>query len=240
MRALDRVIAILEAVAAGGGSTKPAQAATRAGLSLSTVARVMREMSDTGLLERTEHGAYVLGRRLIAIARVAADQNPLIAVALPEMESLRDTTGETVSLHIQAGDHRVCIAEVQSQAPVRRVVPVGMTLPLHLGATGNVILAHTSPAFQDAYVRSAGLGQTDARALRARLESIKAIGWASAVDAWADGVSGIAAPIFDHGVLVAALSASGPSSRWTEAAMQSHVGDTVEATRRISERLARF
>jgi DNA-binding IclR family transcriptional regulator len=238
VRALDRVIAILEVVAAAPNSARPAQAASQSGLSLSTVSRVMREMADAGLLERSDSGTYVLGRRLIAIARQGSDANPLLAVAIPEMEGLRDLTGETVSLHVRAGENRVCIAEVQSRAAVRRVVPVGLTVPLHLGATSASILAFLPEEEQRQVLVAAGLTKAERARLEARLTQVRNDGLATAVDAWQEGISGMGAPIFDGHAVVAALSVSGPSGRLTQERMDAYASALHAVATRVSERVS--
>jgi DNA-binding IclR family transcriptional regulator len=237
VRALDRVIAILDVVASSPASVRPAQAAARAGLSLSTVSRVMREMADAGLLERSDGGDYVVGRRLIAIARAGADGNPLIAAALPEMEHLRDMTGETVSLHVRAGENRVCIAEVQSREAVRRVVPVGLTVPLHLGATSSAILAFLAADDRTRVTTTAKLTDPEVEALERRLQNVRDHGIASAVNGWQSGVAGMGAPIFDERGVVGALSVSGPSSRLTLERMDQLADQVRAAAHRISERI---
>ena len=234
MRALDRVVAILEAVAANQGDARPAWAASMVGLSPSTVARLMRQMADVGVLDRTDSGGYVLGARLLAMARAAAEKNPLIGVALPEMEALRDLTGETLSLHLQTDDRRICIAEVQSRAAVRRVVPLGLSVPLHMGATGQVILANTAGEFRAAYIAQLHLAADQAEAIGRRLNEINRAGYASAVGAWQEGVSGLAAAVFNNGLVVGFLSVSGPSERWTEDTMAHHSSAVMAAAARIS------
>ena len=53
MRALERLIAILEAVADHSSDATTTSISTRVGLSLSTTARLVRELEQEGLIERT-------------------------------------------------------------------------------------------------------------------------------------------------------------------------------------------
>ena len=116
-------------------------------LPLSTVARLMRQLSDAGLLYRSEPDSrYALGYRVFALAAAGVSRIDLAEVALPVMRQLRDASGETTSLHVVRGTQRVCIAEMQSHAQVRRVVPPGSTNQLAGTATGDVLLVGASPA----------------------------------------------------------------------------------------------
>jgi DNA-binding IclR family transcriptional regulator len=236
MRALDRLVTILEAVAADPGSLSVTQIASRADLSLPTASRLVHDLSDQRLLERLADGTYRIGSRLLAIARLG-DRQVLVELAVPVMRDLVEQTGETVSLHIRSGAERVCVAEVQSPQPVRRVVPVGLALPLHYGATGEVLLAGLEGKDLDAYLAGLDSG-LDRGELRRHLDAIRAQGWTMAVDAWTEGVSGIASPVRAGGSVAASLSVSGPSARWDRAAMRAAADAVVTAAKRISEVLA--
>ena len=142
MRALERLIAILEAVADDSVAATTTAISTRVGLSLSTTSRLVKELEQEGLIERSyENGPFTLGGRFLALARSAIQPASLLNAALPVMEELRDLTQETVSLHIRQRDVRVCIAQVESRRQVRRVVPVGYEVGINVGATGEVLLA---------------------------------------------------------------------------------------------------
>ncbi len=238
MRALDRVITLLEAVAANAGPVSTAVVSRRVGLSLSTVSRLMRELADAGLLDREiGTGDYVLGSRLVAMARSGAESSNLLRVALPVMESLRDLTQETVSLHVRNGDNRVCIAEIQSLQPVRRVVPQGLVVQLHRGATGEALLARLPDSVREDYLSRITLSQQEKRQLRERLDAIRRKGWEMAVDSVTLGVAGLAAPILAGDTPIASLAVSGPSFRWTETSMSRYVEPLMEAVRHISLRM---
>ena len=63
MRALERLIAILEAVADDSVAATTTAISTRVGLSLSTTSRLVKELEQEGLIERTyENGPFTLGR----------------------------------------------------------------------------------------------------------------------------------------------------------------------------------
>jgi DNA-binding IclR family transcriptional regulator len=239
MRALERLIAILEAVADDSASATPTVIAARVGLSLSTTARLVRELEQEGLIERTyENGPYTLGPRFLALARAAIQPASLLNAALPVMEELRDLTQETVSLHVRQRDLRVCVAQVESRRQVRRVVPVGFEVGINVGATGEVLLADFPKPDLDAYVDSLRLSPADRAALEVRLEQIRRDGWALTVDLVEQGLSGIAAAVKAGGQTVAALSISGPSGRWTVSVMRGFAPDVLGAAERISLRLA--
>ncbi len=238
MRLLDRITAILEAVAGSPDPLPPAMVARALKLPLPTVSRLMRELAGQRYLHVEERSnGYSLGSRPLAWG-YAARPARLMTTIVPEMERLRDATGETVSLHIRSDDLRVCIAEVQSLESVRRVVPIGLIVPLHFGATGRVLLAFALPDFITAYVGKLDLGVKAERALLKELEVIREQGWAMAVDSWISGLSGLAAPVRDGSTVVASLVASGPNTRFTRKVMSRHVDDILATSRRASALLS--
>ncbi len=238
MRALQRLVAILEAVAHDGAPASMTLVADRVGLSLSTTARLMRELEQEGLLERdAAGGAFSLGSRLLALARNAIQPSDLLDAALPVMRELRHLTNETVSLHIRRQHLRVCVAEVESTLQVRRVIPVGFTVPLKNGATSEVLIAGFGPGELANWLEATGLSRKQCRELELRLREIRRDGWALSVDTVEPGLAGIAASVHDGSRIVAALSVSGPSARWTVSVMRSLTEDVVGAANRISQQI---
>jgi IclR family acetate operon transcriptional repressor len=237
MRALDRVVAILECVAqnSADGWTLTAIAAA-SGINLPTTSRLVKDLTAAGLLIRAESTAtYRLGPRLVAMGKLASRRGMLLDIAPVHMDWLRDKTRETISLHIRVAGHRVCVAEVQSPEEVRRVVPAGLTLPLHTGATGLALLAHLTHDDREEYL--AGVDDTVRERLENSINETRTAGFAWAVDALARGVSGVAAPITEAGSAVAVLSVSGPSFRWTEARMREFAPELVDQARQVSREL---
>lgn len=229
MQALDRVTAILEAVAASRPPPTARQVADRTGLSLSTASRLLLQMADRGLVHRAARDrSYTLGPRLLAIVRAGAGAYDFTASARDVMEQVRDATGETVSLHIRRGGERVCLQVVESQEAVRRVVPVGMALPLLHTATGEVLLAGAPPAERKLYVAALGLRSQEEQALLDRLDRIRMQGWTLVVNGAIHGVVGLSAAVRHAQETVAALSVSGPADRFTRDRALHHV-DTLLA-----------
>lgn len=238
MRILDRITSILETVANSPRPMPAAEVARALQLPLPTVSRLMRALAQRRYLNVEERtNAYSLGARPLAWG-YAARPAKLMTELAPEMERLRDATGETVSLHIRSDDLRVCVGEVQSRQSVRRVVPVGLAVPLHFGATGLVLLAFASAEFIAAYVEKLGLEEEATATLMQQLEETVERGWAMAIDSWITGLAGLAAPVWEGGRVAGSLVASGPSQRFTQAVMEGHVDNILAASKRASARLS--
>lgn len=234
MQSLERVIALIEAVATNQGSLTASVAANRVQLAPSSTSRLLREMADVGVLRKLDDGSYVLGARTLTIAGLAASPQGMLATIEMECARLRDLTGETVSLHVRSGTQRICFVEVQSTADVRRVVRVGSAMPLYSGATGRALLAGLSSEELDEYLTDLAPEPESETELRHVVDEVRRAGWNLGVDTWLAGVSGIAVPVPAGGRSFAALGVSGPSFRWDADAMQRHVPDVMRTAERIA------
>jgi IclR family acetate operon transcriptional repressor len=238
MQALTRLVSILELVAASSGPAAPAEIAQRVDLPLSTVTRLMRQLADEDLLFRTETGHYMLGSRIFALASVGLAGIDFVEVVRPTLTALRDRSGETVSLHVMRGTQRVCVAEVQSDRQVRRIIPPGTINGLCGTATGEVLLAGASAAEIDAAARSAGLDAAERAALDTRLAQIRRRGYAIN-DHFGDDLTGISTPLRSGTETLAAISISGPSGRFGHAVAARFAETLLQETEALSRRLAR-
>jgi DNA-binding IclR family transcriptional regulator len=240
VQSLNRLVTILEAVAAKGPAVSAAQVAESVGLSLSTVSRLMIQLADVGLLHRSARDRrYTLGPRLYALARAADSQIDVTAIARPLLEQLRDATGETASMHVARGRQRVCILEVPSHHAVRRVVRVGMAEPVFGSATGAVLLAARLPHEQAEELDALDVDPAERRRFEALVAHAAETGWALAADAWVPGLTGLSAAVRDGSTTFAAISASGPSSRFTAEIAESHVDTMLRTAEQISAQIGR-
>lgn len=114
----------------------------------------------------------------------------LADLARPALERLREATGESVQLYVRRGDRRLCVTALESPHGLRTIVPVGALLPLDRGSAGRVLTG-------------AGVaGQQH--------------GWVESVEERQRGVASVSAAVHDgNGVIVAAVSVSGPVERTT-------------------------
>lgn len=216
--------------------------ADKVGLHKSTVHRMLATLEYKGFVARnpsTER--YRLGMRIWELAAHLSNSDDPAILLLPEMERLRDALGETVSLYVRDGKERIRIQAVQSSQPVRRVAPVGVRLPLYVGASSKVLLAYSDeetvrlvlddPEWPDSIDRESYLAQ---------LAEIRKAGYATSYEEREAGAAAVSAPIMDRsGRLAAALSVSGPSGRLTQDVMRAHAPAIIEAARRMGMMLGK-
>lgn len=204
---LDKAVHVLRSVADGPRSLGSLQAAT--GLPRATAHRLAVALETHGLLRRDHEGRFDLGPELAALGRVASERFPLAELALPILERLRDTTGESAQLFVREGQHRRCVLSLQSPHALRWIVPEGVLFPLELGSAGHALQGEAGGH-----------------------------GWVESVEEREAGVASVSAPVVGpEGGIVAAISVSGPVDRITRAPGDRHGEAVADAAREIERRL---
>jgi DNA-binding IclR family transcriptional regulator len=183
----------------------------------STTYRYVSLLREFGFLMESPRGKYSLGPRALGMARAAQAAVNHAELARPVMEVLAHDTGETIFLVRRVGDHAICIGRCDPVNPVRIFLEIGSAVPLHVGASPKILLAHLPARERDAYIarvvdRDPALRRNRAR-LCAELERMLAHGSGITIDEITPGVWACAAPIVEDAKVVAALSIAGPAFR---------------------------
>lgn len=138
----------------------------------------------------------------------------LANLARPALAELRATTGESVQLYVRRGGGRLCVASLESPHGLRTIVAVGALLPLEVGSAGKVL--REEPA-------------------------VLARGWAESVGEREAGVASVSAPVVDPGpagLVLAAVSVSGPIERTSRAPGRRYASAVMTAARQIEAVIA--
>jgi DNA-binding IclR family transcriptional regulator len=212
--------------------------AERVGLHKSTVHRMLSTLEDRGFVERDSGtDRYRLGFRVWELsAHLTSSDDPAV-IWQPEMERLRNTLGETISLYVRSGGERIRIQAVQSNQAVRRVATVGARLPLYVGASSKVLIAFADePTQEEIWTELEAIKPpvVNRHMFECQMIEIRRNGYATSTEEREPGAAAVSAPIFDrHHRLIAALSVSGPSSRLTPERMREIAPVVMEAAGRM-------
>lgn len=238
MQSLDRLLTILETVAEADAPPAAVDIAATTGLSLSTVSRLVIDLTRSGLLYRADGDrTYALGPRLFALAHSAISQFDLPALARPVLEAVRDSTGETTSMHVMRGPLRVCVFETRGVHKICRVLSVGTAESLCGSATGRVLLAGASPRERDEILDGWDLTPEDRREQEHLIAAAAERGYALVVDEVIEGITGLSCPVRVANQTLAAISVSGPSWRFTAEVAESYLPELRRAAAEIGARI---
>lgn len=187
----------------------------------STVFRVMSTLLDMGYVVRDTDRSY---RISVAVGKLLGEDinsDILRSLALPYMLELRNKYGETVNLATLHFDKVVYSEVVPSEFALRLQESRGASIPVHASALGKAILAFTPSKIVEKMVRGYRLESvtaktiTDTDFLIAELKRVRASGFAFDRGEGSPLATCVGAPILDaQGIAVAALSISGPTSRF--------------------------
>jgi len=193
------------------------------GWSKSSVSRLLAALEDGGLVRQDPmSGRYAPGLQLVALAGAALAGDALYQVARPHVLRLAAESGETANLSVLDQGQLLTIDEAPSAQLIKFSGWVGMRHPLHGSSSGKVLLTGLSDERREA-ILDAGLPiitprtTTDRGHLLRELDRVRVAGYALSVEELAEGLTSVAAPVWDHrGAVTAAISAAGPSFRFTE------------------------
>jgi DNA-binding IclR family transcriptional regulator len=190
--ALERALAILGAFERQQGAISLAQLAELTDLHKSTILRLMISLEEHGYIRHRPDGLYSIGPTMFHLGVKYEKSQTGRDILMPALEALVQAGTESASFHVREGERRLCVYRVDSHHSTLDTVAAGMYLPLDRGAAGHVLLnnsAHPTPRFG----LELSKGERDPAC-------------------W-----GLAAPVYGRdGMLLGALSLSGPKERFTK------------------------
>ncbi len=224
---LDKAVVVLHTIAESPCGL--AELCLRTALPRATAYRLAAALEVHRLLARDDEGRWRLGP---AVTELAARVNdPLLAAGAVVLPTLREATGESVQLYRREGTSRVCVAALEPAAGLRDTVPIGARLPMTAGSGAKVLLAYSDAAIQQAVLPSAKFTDRVLAEVRRR-------GWAQSVAEREPGVASVSAPVRDgRGVVIAAISVSGPIDRIGRRPGARWAADLLSAAEAMTRRL---
>lgn len=243
-QAVDRALAVLEALAGAPAPVGVSEIAHRTELSVSTAHRLVRTLLKAGFVDQDPvTDRYQLGPALVPLGR-SAEARLGLAHALPVLDDLARATGESVNLGQRLGNEVLVVLQVASSQSLRFDQRPGTRVPMHTSAMGKCLLAwDTEP--DDAVDRLgdlAGLTErtiTDRARLASELHDVRARGWAINDEERVAGVRALAVPVHDGaGHPIAAIAVQGPTVRLVPAHYDDVVRELHAAAARLTPLLA--
>lgn len=215
VRSVQRALEILNLLSEDRPQITIRDIVDNTGLAKTTSIRLAQTLVNAGLLWATESG-YMAGPglwRWAHLARNAWELPPEFRSMITDMAREHE---ETVNLYIRRDVRRLCIAQAESPRALRHVVNVGDEFPLWAGASARVLLADVEDGLLARVVAGAPAGRADLATLRSAVAEARVTGFAVSHGERESGVSAVAVPVLDDGRVVAALSMSGATPRFTE------------------------
>lgn len=221
IRSVQRASRLLLWLARQPDGASATEAARVVGIALPTAHHLLSTLVAEGLLTKDSGRRYGLGLKVAVLADAHLRRDGAPELLLGALRALAQETGETAYLAGWRGDEIRALACVAGASAVRvGEVEAGPYHHAHARATGKLLLAFADAERRRRYLGGRPLERRtphticDAGALDAELARIREAGYAVDRQEFVAGVSCVAAPVVESGVVVATFTVSAPSERF--------------------------
>ncbi|MFJ8537971.1 IclR family transcriptional regulator [Streptomyces sp. NPDC093591] len=244
VQSVDRAVSVLE-ILAQRGEAGVSEVAAEIDVHKSTAFRLLGALEARGLVEQTaERGKYRLGFGIVRLAGAVTGRLDITQQGRTVCERLSEEIGETVNIAVLQEHYAVNLYQVRGPGAVGTHNWVGQLTPVHATSSGKILLAHLTEKERAGVLAASGTQKLTPHTLtsRAKLEKnlaeARERGYAVALEELEIGLHAMAAPIRSRdGEVIAALSASGPTYRFTEERIHELAPALISGADEISRRM---
>lgn len=203
-RATSRMLQIFETLALRSEGMTLTALSAELGVPKSSLLNLVRPFVQDDYL-MTDGQTYLLGPAAFRHAAKLAARWPGPPIVRNYLRQLADKTEQGVGFAVAdwASGRAVYIDSIPSRRPVPHSIHDGISAPLHASAAGHVLLAYASEEQRERFLTGRKLKAvtrstpTDPELLRAQIAQSAAQGYWISVGEIIEGVTSIAAPVFD-------------------------------------------
>jgi DNA-binding IclR family transcriptional regulator len=224
VKSADRVLDILETVAASGGRASFSSLMSGLAIPRSSLFQLLGNLAARGYLEQDEATSrYRLGEKIADLAR-SRPAPSLEQVVQPFLERLSSEARETAGFYVREGDYVTAIATQTGGQALTYTMLVSEKAPLYAISSGKIALSHMSNAEVKAYLARTEFEKFTPHTLSSskhvldQLPSIRKDGFAYAREEFTVGIIGIGTGVVMGGKLVGMLNLAVPSARFNKTA----------------------
>ena len=214
------------------------------GLNRANVHRLVATLDRLGYVVRLEDGKICLSYKMFKMGSTVPHSRKLDEVTKPFMHQLSELSSETVNLGVLYADSVIYLDKVEAKQYLRLDNQIGEVDPLYCTALGKVLLSGFTVEELEELLASVELRPytkntiVDKEELLKEIGEVRKRGFAMDLKELDVNLHCIAAPIYDYrNKVVAALSISGPSIRFSRENMNKLAAPLVEITSKISREM---
>ena len=215
IRAVGRALAVFDAFDNEHLSLSLQEIAERIRMPKTTAFRLVNTLDRAGFLIRTDNQQYCLSLKLARLGGLVRSTLSMRDIARPVMLQVNEQTQETITLNTVVGNDRMVLEVVDTPSPLMSMARLGQHMPLLLGASSRIIMAHMQPDELERVLKANTAGiDFDRAAFDRELVRFRKQGYALSRGQRVPGLTAISVPIFDlAGSVRHSLSLTGPSIR---------------------------
>jgi len=237
---LERGLSVLRAFDHDHPEMQLSEVAAVARLSPAVARRCLNTLVRLGYV--AQHGRrFVLRPEVLEFGSAYLSSMNIEQIVLPQLQALRDQTGDSSSLAVRSGQDVLYLAHVSTNRHIRIGAGVGTRFPWHAASLGKALAAFQPEDALAALLAAAPFQRftertiTTAPAMRAALEAVRAHGYAAAQDELDYGIVSVSVPLF--GADRHAIAAINCSTSTTRIAQDELVRTRVPLLREAAQEL---
>ena len=224
-RSINRAVSILRSFSPAEFELSSADISRKVGLHRATTYRLLRTLTECGLLNRKEKTSkYTIGPLLYQLGTLYLDTVDVFKAAKPVMEALKELTGEDVLMGMLDRGDMIIVMKEESKFDFRIGRHIGESIPAYASSMGKALLSELTEAEIDNLYPKERLQSvtkktvTSKTELKRVLEKVRINGVAFDRESGRIGVEGVSSVIRDaKGKTVASLCVSMPIFRANQA-----------------------
>lgn len=245
IKSIEKALDLLEFLSLNEQETGITEISKKLHMGLSTVHRIVSTLKSRGyVIQNQQTTKYRLGIKLFELGCAVQSTKRLVETTKPYLKQLSQSTNETANLAILEGKEVIYLDTIESPEMLRTEIMAGTRTPAHCTALGKVLLASISDGeFESLYKRDEPLSSLTSKSissleeLKKNLKKVKKQGYAVDREEYKIGINCIGVPIFGRNGAIAAISITGPASRFTIDKMEKVKGKLMTISKEISNQL---
>ncbi len=239
---INRVLDILESVAASQRPLTPTELATQLNIPKASLHRLVAALEEQGYLQtRMNQRGLQPGHRLHKVALGVLASAPMQAERRAILATLSEEIGETCNIAVPDGSQMIYFDRAETHWPVRVQLQIGSRVPVSCTAGGKMYLSSLPRAKRESLISHIKLvphtvnSILDPDKLLAEIDETAARGYALDNEEYIDGMVALAVPITDKdNRLYATLSFHAPCMRVPFAAVTNFLPQVRKASSKLS------
>ena len=244
IQVIDRVFDIIELLAEHEAGLGVTEIARRLDLNKTTVHIIVNGILKRGYVEKTSEGLYRLGLKFVAVSSHRLNSIELSTEARPYLMELTNQLGQCCHLAILDGCDAVYIDKVEIARNLRLYSQIGKRIPVYCSALGKSLLIDKEDWKIAEVLQACDYEPLTRKTIRSpqvafdQIMEARITGWTIDDEEHDEGIRCFSAPIYDYtGVIIAAISTSGPSMVYTKDRDEEIANLVIDTANQISERL---
>lgn len=223
IKSIDKVLNLLEFLSVNEQEIGIAKISKKLNIGLSTIHRILTTLKSRNyIIQNKQTAKYRLGIKLFELGCAVQSTAHLVEIAKPYLKQLSQSTKETANLAVLEAKEVIYLATIESPEILRTEIKPGTRTPAHCTALGKVLLAFISDwEFESLYKNDESLSNltpnsiTSLEELKKHLKKVKEQGYAIDMEEYKIGINCLGVPVINRNQAIAAISITGPASRFT-------------------------